>query len=85
MRLLLNVLVALALLSAPACADPWKDKKGHGHWGGEYGDEYPDRGRPYAYEPGRKEEFWDGNCRIERKWKGNGEYKEKRKCKDRWD
>ena len=28
-----------------------------------------------------KEEYWDGACKIERKWKGNGEYKEKSKCK----
>lgn len=28
----------------------------------------------------RKEEFWDGNCKIERKWEKSGEYKEKRKC-----
>lgn len=26
-----------------------------------------------------KEEFWDGHCKVERKWK-KGEYKEKRKC-----
>ena len=30
----------------------------------------------------RKEEFWDGRCKVERKWKKNGEYKEKRKCQD---
>ena len=29
-----------------------------------------------------KEEYWDGQCKVERKWKKNGEYKEKRKCKD---
>lgn len=28
-----------------------------------------------------KEEFWDGNCKVTREWKKNGEYKEKRKCK----
>jgi len=28
-----------------------------------------------------KETYWDGPCKIERKWKSNGEYKEKRKCK----
>ena len=27
-----------------------------------------------------KEEYWDGQCKVERKWKSNGEYKEKRKC-----
>ena len=30
-----------------------------------------------------KEEYWDGQCKVERKWKSNGEYKEKRKCRDR--
>lgn len=33
------------------------------------------RGREY------EEEYWDGNCKVERKFKKNGEYKEKRKCK----
>ena len=28
-----------------------------------------------------KEEYWDGHCKVERKWKKNGEYKEKRKCR----
>lgn len=27
-----------------------------------------------------KETYWDGNCKVERKWK-HGEYEEKRKCK----
>lgn len=28
-----------------------------------------------------KEEYWDGHCKVERKFKGNGDYKEERKCK----
>jgi len=28
-----------------------------------------------------KDEYWDGNCKIERKWEKDGDYKEKRKCK----
>ena len=28
-----------------------------------------------------KETYWDGHCKVERKWKKNGEYKEKRKCR----
>lgn len=28
-----------------------------------------------------KEEYWDGNCKVERKFKKNGDYKEERKCK----
>ena len=27
-----------------------------------------------------KQEYWDGNCKVEQKWK-KGEYKEERKCK----
>ncbi|HJV87631.1 MAG TPA: hypothetical protein VJ698_19335 [Noviherbaspirillum sp.] len=29
-----------------------------------------------------KEKYWDGNCKVERKFKKNGEFEEKRKCKD---
>jgi hypothetical protein len=28
----------------------------------------------------RKEVFWDGNCKVERKWGHDGRYKEERKC-----
>jgi surface antigen len=28
-----------------------------------------------------KEKYYDGNCKVERKWKGNGDFEEKRKCK----
>ena len=28
-----------------------------------------------------KEEYWDGHCKVERKMKKNGDYKEERKCK----
>jgi surface antigen len=28
----------------------------------------------------RKEEFWDGPCKVEREWKSDGDYKEERKC-----
>lgn len=45
-------------------------KNESGHWYRKHkGDEY-------------KEEYWDGPCKVKRKWKGNGEYKEERKCKD---
>lgn len=50
-----------------ALADPDKDERGHGKR--KYG-----RGE-------YKEEYWDGNCKVERKIEGNGEYKEERKCK----
>jgi surface antigen len=28
----------------------------------------------------RKEEFWDGPCKVELEWKKNGDFKEERKC-----
>lgn len=49
-------------------ADPWKDESGHGKRRGYERREY-------------KEEYWDGNCKVERKLEKNGEYKEERKCK----
>lgn len=50
-----------------AVADPDKDESGHGRKGS----------RDY------KEEYWDGNCKVERKWEKNGDYKEERKCEGR--
>jgi surface antigen len=60
------LLVALAAgLAAPAVrADRDHDDDHHGH----------------KHKNKHKEEYWDGNCKVERKWK-HGEYEEKRKCK----
>ncbi|WGL15913.1 glycine zipper 2TM domain-containing protein [Microbulbifer bruguierae] len=33
----------------------------------------------------RKEEYWDGNCKVERKWKRNGDYVEERSCRNQRD
>ena len=66
--LALGALLAAGVL-APAAAAPDRDESGHGNKGRHGGREY-------------KEEFWDGRCKVERKWEKNGEYKEKRKCKD---
>lgn len=33
----------------------------------------------------RKEEFWDGPCKVEIEWKRNGDYKEERKCQGQGD
>lgn len=63
--LALSLSAALAV-PGPALADPWKDESGHGRGKSERGE--------------RKEEFWDGNCKIERKWEKDGGYKEERKC-----
>jgi hypothetical protein len=49
-------------------------------------DEFPGRG--YGYYGGRreqrayKEEYYDGRCKVERKWERNGGYKEERKCRE---
>jgi hypothetical protein len=71
MKYLLRPLALVALLAgglvAPAMADPHKDESGHG------------KGRHGKRE--HKEEYWDGRCKVERKWEKGGEYKEERKCK----
>jgi hypothetical protein len=65
-RLFLSVIVAS--LPLVASADPWKDESGHGKGRGHDRREF-------------KEEYWDGNCKVERKLEKSGEYKEERKCK----
>lgn len=64
------VLLPALLLVLPAAvhADPWKDESGHG------------KGKKHERRE-FKEEYWDGNCKVERKLEKNGEYKEERKCK----
>lgn len=58
--------LALLAVSSGASADPWKDESGKGRHGDKRG-EY-------------KEEYWGGNCKVERKYEKN-EYKEERKCR----
>ncbi|WPG40983.1 hypothetical protein [Variovorax sp. EBFNA2] len=74
MKFPLRPLALVALLAgslvAPAIADPHKDESGHGH------------GKRHGKRE-HKEEYWDGRCKVERKWEKNGEYKEERKCKER--
>ena len=57
--------VSSAVFLTPALADPDKDESGHGR---------------HSHRPS-KQEYWDGPCKVERKWEGNGEYKEERKCR----
>ncbi|EBW4675943.1 hypothetical protein FNI46_09875 [Salmonella enterica subsp. salamae] len=68
-RALLSVLLIVPML---AYADPWKDESGNGHHHDRHGDRYDK-----AY----KTEYRDGRCKVERKWEGNGDYKEERKCR----
>jgi hypothetical protein len=57
--------VLMTALPILACADSWKDESAHGRHGH----------REF------KEEFREGNCKVEREGKKDGEYKEKRECK----
>lgn len=65
-HLLLLSTLATTLLAPAAHADRDKDESG--------------RVRGWGHE--RKEEFWDGNCKVKRKWEKDGDYKEERKCKE---
>src|SRR5215204_3110185 len=41
-----------------------------------------DHGHGHGHGHGKhKQEFWDGNCKVTREWKKDGEYKEKRSCR----
>jgi surface antigen len=63
-RALTLSLIAGLLASTAVFADDDKDESG--------------KGRERRWE--RKDEYWQGDCKIERKWEKNGEYKEERKC-----
>lgn len=66
------MLIALPATSLPAAADSWKDESGHGRHGRHHHGHY--------HGGGGKQVFYDGPCRVERKWKGNGGYKEETHC-----
>lgn len=69
-KLLALLLSAAVVLPLQAVADPDKDESGHG------------RGRGRGHDKREfKEEYWDGNCKVERKYEKHGRYKEERKCK----
>lgn len=70
---ILHTITAVAVLSSlagPALAHSDRHEGSHGR-------------NYYGHHHAMKEEYWDGNCKVERKWKRNGDYKEKRKCKGR--
>lgn len=68
MRSLILLATAAIVFAAPAA-------RAHGH-----DDDDHDRGHGHAYGHRHEEEFWDGNCKVERKWH-HGEYEEIRKCR----
>lgn len=65
-RSTIPLLASAVLLAAPLSSWADRDKDESGH--GRHG---------YSF----KEEYWDGQCKVERKFKRNGEFKEERKCR----
>ena len=59
------LIMSSTLFIGSAAADPHKDESGHARR----------HHRPI------KQEYNDGHCKVERKWEGNGEFKEERKCR----
>jgi hypothetical protein len=82
MRTFAFMIAALMALTVPAAADPWRDESGKGRWRGDYREDYGGGYRGY-YAREYKEEFRRGDCKIERKWQRDGDYKEEIKCKGR--
>ncbi|WP_207457923.1 glycine zipper 2TM domain-containing protein [Azospirillum sp. SYSU D00513] len=82
---LAGTLSMVPVLSGTAWADPWKDESGHGRYRHGHHHEGEWRGDRDGGRRGDraewKEEYWDGNCKVERKWERDGDYKEERKCK----
>lgn len=66
---LLALSTAALMTLAPLAAEADSDRHHHSHGHGHGRGEY-------------KEKYWDGACEVERKWKRNGDYREKRKCRD---
>lgn len=54
---------------------------GHGHGHGHKHHKHEDKHHKHKHKHAHKEEFWDGHCKVERKWERDGDYKETRKCK----
>ena len=46
-------------------------------------DDDDERGRGKGRGREHKEEYWDGNCKVKRKWEKDGRYKEERECEGR--
>jgi hypothetical protein len=72
MKSALAIATALVALSVPALAGPRDDDRDHGRRDLRVevdDDEY-------------KEEFRIGNCKVEREWERDGDYREERECDD---
>ena len=87
MKATVALVALLVLLGSPASANPWELEHGNAGWsdGPTYVDHGPyDHAEGYKGHPtlfgGYEEEFWDGDCKIEREWEGDGDYREEREC-----
>ncbi len=89
MKSIVAVLALLVVMSGSATANPWVLDGGDGGWWngdwrfdedhGPYRQDRGYRGHPTLF-GGYEEEIWDGDCKIERKWEGDGDYREEREC-----
>ena len=91
MRTIAAVAALLFVLGSPAySADPpwgiangyngaWNPAWNNGEYHGPYQNAQGYEGHPTLF-GGYEEKFWVGDCRIERKWEHDGEYREKREC-----
>ena len=68
-------LLPALLMAVPLTALADDDEDDHDQRRGHYQHQYQRQ-----YQRDVKETYYDGHCKIERKFKKNGEYKEKRKC-----
>ena len=90
MKTIVAVVALLVVLGSPAAANPpWEIGNGYNGWwnpawnNGEYHGPYRHaqgyEGHPTLF-GGYEEKFWVGDCRIERRWGHDGEYREEREC-----
>jgi hypothetical protein len=95
MKVVVVVAALLLAWNSPAFADQWQPENGYGDGGwwnwnwnndedhGPYRHAEGYEGHPTLF-GGYEEKIWDGRCRIERKWEGDGEYREERECHRHW-
>jgi hypothetical protein len=89
MKQILAALAVFTLLNSPAfAADPWNGEyDDHSSWNGDWDEEqgpdgYSQEYRRYYAFGALVEEFRDGDCKIERRWERDGDYREERECDD---
>jgi hypothetical protein len=90
MKTIVTVAALLVALGGPVSANPpsgtpngnvgwWDPAWNTGEYHGPYRHVQGYEGHPTLF-GGYEEKFWIGDCRIERKWDHDGEYREEREC-----